>query len=75
MATTQFPGASTHSPKSSRVSNPADVVVGQARAIEADSPFAQAPGMSVAMFIAAGLLFAVGLIAAGWAVFRVLAHA
>ena len=75
MATTQFPGASTHSPKSSRVSNPADLVVGQARAIESDSPFAQAPGMSVAMFIAAGLLFAAGLIAAGWAVFRVLAHA
>ncbi|HUO08800.1 MAG TPA: hypothetical protein VM008_10905 [Phycisphaerae bacterium] len=55
--------------------NYADALVGQARAVEADSTFAHSPGLSTAVFIVAGLLFVVGAIAAAWAIFRVLAHA
>jgi hypothetical protein len=72
MSTTQF---SSDSPRKNSRNNYSETIVGQARAVEADSTFAQAPGLSTAVFIAAGLLFLAGAIAAAWAIFRVLAHA
>ena len=75
MSNTSYPGSTTSADRNARSSKYADAVVGQARVVEADSTFSQTPGMSMVVFITAGLLFAAGAIAAAWAIFRVIAHA
>ena len=62
-------------PPNTRPSKHSEVVVGQARALEADAGFTHAPGTSVAMFVAMALLLVAGIAAAGWAIVRLIAHA
>jgi len=65
MSKKQYPGNSKYS----------DVVIGHAKTVEAESTFGKTPGLTVVIFAAMGILLAGGLIAAAWAVVRLMAHA